>query len=114
MAFNLNVFGYRGFKQIPTVHPHQHSETVNLGFFQPYEFRQQVVSAGATPVATAPTAAPDLTALLYVEIPSGNSIRYEVKPPGSTRVVDASSPLMAASDWVSFSQGWTFQFIEGP
>ncbi len=114
MSFNVKVFGYRGFKQIPTLLPQQQSNSVTLGFFGPYEWRQNVDTAGATPVATSPQAAPDLTKLLYVEIPSGSSIRYEIKPPGSTRTVDANSPLMAASDWLPFEQGWTLQFIEGP
>lgn len=114
MAFNINFFGYRGFKQIPTLLPQQFTSQSNYGFWQPYEWRQQVASNGAVPVASAPQAAGDQTKLLWIEIPAGSSIRYEVCPPGSLRVPDASSPLMAASDWVAFEQGWTFKFIEGP
>lgn len=114
MAFTVKVFGYRGFKQIPTVLPKQYASESNFGFVQPYEWREAVVTNGATPVATSPQASPDYTQLLFVEIPAGQSIRYEVKPTGSARVVDANSPLMVASDWVPFEAGWTFQFIEGP
>lgn len=113
MAFNVNFFGYRGFKQIPTRLPHAHSDNVTLGFWQPYEWRQTVASTGAVPAASAPQALGDQTRVLYVELPAGSSIRYEVCPPSSARVPDAGSPLMAASDWVAFEQGWTFKFIEG-
>lgn len=112
MPFTVKFFGYRGFKQIPTIQPHQHFDNVQQGFWQPYEWRQSVDSDGANPVSTNAQAAPDLTKLLFVEIPAGSSIRYEVCPPSSARVPDASSPLMAASDWVPFEAGWTFKFIE--
>lgn len=116
MAFSVRVFGYRGYKQIPIVLPQQEGGNDNVGLWQPYEWKQTVASNAATPVVAGPTGVdPDLTKLLVVEIPTGSSIRYEVKPPGSTRTASTDSPLMSAgSNIVTFEKGWTFQFIEGP
>lgn len=115
MSFTVRVFGYRGYKQLP-VSQVQEGGNGNVGLFQPYEWNQSVISTGATPIAAGPTGTdPDLTKLLVVEIPSGSSIRYEIKPPGSSRIASTNSPLMSAgSNVIPFEKGWTFQFIEGP
>lgn len=111
MAFNLRIFGYRGNTQMRDVLPKQYSADSVRMLEEPYEWGAVLVSNGAVPVTSAPDIVHDRVTMLRVEVPDGQSIRYEVQPPGG-RVVTANSPRMAGTDFFPFYPGFTFSFID--
>lgn len=112
MAFNVRVFAYRGNTQMADVLPKQYSADSIRMLNEPYEWGQTLLSNGIIPVASAANTALDKVTMLRVEVPDGQTIRYEVKPPGSTRVAGTNSPRMSGIDMFPFFPGFTFQFVD--
>ncbi len=115
MAFTLRIYGYRGLTQLPQNLPKQYTADTVFTDTEPYEFRQILVSNGLTPVASAPQPAPDQTAYVRVEVPDGQSIRYEINPPnraGGAVVASASSPILSGINRFEFHSGWSLSFID--
>lgn len=112
MAYNLRIFGFRGIQQLPLVLPRQYSADSVFQLVYPYEFSQLLVINGATPVSSSPTAAPDATQLLRIEVPDGQSIRYEVNSPGRTTAAGTQSPIMSGINQLYFRQGWVLSAVD--
>jgi hypothetical protein len=112
MAFNVRVFFYRGNTQMRDVLPKQFSSDSVRMLEEPYEASQTLVSNGITPVTSAADVAHTKVTMIRVEVPDGQSIRYEVQPPVGGRVVGVNSPRMSGVDFYPFSPGWTFSFID--
>jgi|SRR5665213_144950 len=112
MAFNVRLHFYRGNTQMRDVLPKQYSADSIRMLEEPYEASQTLVSNAGTPVTSSPDTTHDRVTMLRVEVPDGQSIRYEVLTPGSARVVGTNSPRMSGIDYYPFSPGWTFAFID--
>lgn len=113
MSFNVRFFGYRGTRQIQQMVPNQFTSTISEVLVQPYDWSQVVATAGAAPVSTA-VISPDLATLVYIEIPDGQSIRYEFNSPGRV-VVQAGtvSPKLSGVQIFPWAQGTIISLVEG-
>ena len=114
MAFNVRVFGHVGLAQIPIYRPRQFSSDSVFQISQPYEFAELIsvsaVAASSAPVADVNSGRP--VTLLWIEIPNGQAIRYEVNPPGRAAVAGEASPRMEGRDYIEFRSGWTISMID--
>lgn len=113
MAFNVRIFGHTGLAQIPVVRPRQFASDAIYQLEQPYEFRETVnvgaVAASSSPIADA-SGRP--VTILYVDIPDGETIRYEVNPPARAVAASADSPSMSGKQYLYFRSGWTISMID--
>lgn len=111
MAFNVRVFGFRGITQIPLMLPKQYSADSVFQLVYPYEW-SAVLSVSAAAVSSAAQAAPDATKILRIEVPDGQSIRYEINPPGRNIAAGTQSPILSGINQFYFSQGYTVSLID--
>ena len=114
MAFNVRIFGYRGMTQLPVTLPKQFASDAVYQLTQPYEWRETVSATGAA-ASTAAQAAPDQTRIVRIEVPDGETIRYEINPPnrsGGAVVAGANSPSLSGINHFEFAQGWTISIID--
>jgi hypothetical protein len=111
MAFNVRVFGYRGIRQMDNVLPKQFSSDSVFYLDQPYEFSQLLV-ADVAAVSSAPDAVHDKVTILRVEVPDGQTIRYEINSPGRNVAAGVNSPSLSGKDQFGFSPGWTISIID--
>lgn len=114
MAYNVRIFGHRGLSQMVLNMPKHFSADSVFQLSQPYEFAQ-TISVSAVAAASAPTAVGDKTTILRIEVPDGQSIRYEVNPPGRTGGVvtaGSGSPILSGHDQFEFYQGWSISLID--
>lgn len=113
--FNVRIYGYRGVSQIPQVHVTQFSNDSLLVNEEPYVFGQLIPTDGDNPVTSASDAQTG-TKMLKVEVPDGKGIRYEVNLNGpaatNARVASTDSPKMEGVNWITFSPGATFSFVD--
>lgn len=114
MAFNVRIYGYRGMEQMPVVNQKRFSSDSVYQMVEPYEW-SDVVSVSGVAVPSAPRSAPDQTRMIRVEVPDGQTIRYEINPPnraGGVRAADAASPSLSGKDYFQFQQGWSISMID--
>lgn len=111
MAFNVRVFGHRGIEQLHESLPRQFSSDSVHVLVQPYEWAGLLV-ATAVAVSSNAQAIPDKTQILRVEVPDGQSIRYEINTPGRGAVAGNNSPILSGHDQFYFRQGWTISIID--
>lgn len=117
MAFTVRIFGYRGIARFPVSHDGKTfgGDSV-LGLEQPYVWRQALSVSGTSTVSTAASVpsglSVDPTRVLRVEVPDGQSVRYEVSLVGSTVTADANSPLLTGRDQIQFGPGAVIAFLD--
>lgn len=114
MAFSVRIFGHRGIIQMPLVLPKQFSSDSIFQLIQPYEWGQ-VISVSAVAASSAAVAAPDKTAILRIEVPDGQTVRYEINPPNRTGGIVAAgngSPRISGFNQFYFGQGFTISLID--
>jgi hypothetical protein len=114
MAFNVRVFGHRGTRQIIEVNPTQYTADSIFVLYQPYEWSQVIATNGAVAVNTI-SVANDASIVIRVEVPDGQTIRYEVNPPNRTGGQVAAgngSPRLSGIDIFQWGLGWTFSIVE--
>ena len=111
MAFNTRCFGFRGIDQLPIMLPKQYNSDSVFQLVYPYEWAQTLV-VSTSAVSSAPIATPDRTTLLYVEVPDGQAIRFEINPPGRSVAAFAGSPRMSGVQQYYFRQGYTISVID--
>lgn len=114
MAFNVRVYGHRGYQQVPIVVPKQFTDDSALLLYQPYEWAQ-TVSVSSVAASSSAQPVPDKTKVLRVIVAEGEAIRYEINPPnrpGGVVVAAAGSPLLEGSADIAFEQGWTISMID--
>ena len=111
MAFNVRVFGYRGLEQLHETLPRQFSSDSVHVLVQPYEWAGLLVAGGAA-VSSVAQPAPDKTQILRIEVPDGQSIRYEINPPGRNVAAGNQSPILSGHDQYYFRQGWVLSIID--
>lgn len=111
MAFNVRVYGHRGIIQMSLVLPKQFSSDSIFQLVEPYEWGQ-VISVSAVAASSSAQAAPDATQLLRIEVPDGQTVRYEINPPGRAVVASTNSPRISGFNQFYFKQGWTISIID--
>mgnify|MGYP001612348418 CR=1 FL=1 len=112
MAFTIRLHTYRGNTQMMDVLPKQYSADSVRMLQEPYEAAEALVSNGLVPVTSTADTIHTQVNMIRVEVPDGQSIRYEVLQPGSARVVGVNSPRMSGIDFYPFYPGWRFSFID--
>lgn len=110
MAFNVRVFGYRGVTHLHVVLPKQYSADSVAQLEQPYEF-SQVISVSGGAASSAPDAG-SKTTLLRIEVPDGQTVRYEINPTGRSVAAGNASPSLSGKDVFAFSPGWSVSLID--
>lgn len=113
--FNVRIYGYRGVSQIPQVHVTQFSNDSLLVNEEPYVFGE-LLSTNGDAAVTSTAENSTGTKMLKVEVPDGKAIRYEVNLNGplatNARVASTDSPKMEGVNWITFSPGATFSFVD--
>lgn len=112
MSFLVRIFGHRGLSQMVLTKPKQYSSDSVFQLTQPYEFSKSLLLSGATPDSSTPTTVGDLTTILRVEVPDGQSVRYEINPSGRSVVAGTQSPILSGHDQFEFYQGWTISMVD--
>lgn len=114
MTFNVRVFGYRGTQQIKQINPSQFTSEINEVLYQPYEWSQNIPTNGATAVTTV-SVANDLATIVVVEIPDGQSVRYEwntIGRAGGAVNAGNNSPRLSGQNVFMWSVGTLISFVE--
>src|ERR1700704_761346 len=110
MAFNVRVFGYRGVTHLTIVLPKQFSSDTVSQLDQPYEFSQVISVSGAAASSAADTGAK--TTLLRIEVADGQTVRYEINPPGRNVAAGNASPRLSGVDVFAFAPGWSVSLVD--
>lgn len=110
MAYNVRIFGYRGVTHLTIVLPKQFSSDTVSQLDQPYEFAGLVSVSSVAASSVADTG--EKTTLLRVEVPDGQTVRYEINPPGRNVAAGNTSPSLSGKDVFAFSKGWTISLID--
>jgi len=110
--YNVRVLGFRGVQQIPLINSRQFSSDSVMQLVYPYEFSQVLVVAGnGGPVSSAADPGKSTT-ILRIEVPDGQTIRYEINPPGRAIAAGANSPSLSGKDQFAFNVGWTVSIAD--
>lgn len=112
MAFNVRVFYYQGLQQIPNVLAKQFSSDSVYQLVEPY-LGQSLVAVSAAAAST--TTAPDGTNVCRIEVPDGQTIRYEINPPnrsGGVVIAGNTSPSLSGKDVFYVKSGWSISMVD--
>ena len=118
MAFTVRIYGLPGVTRIPLFQDGGTAAQDSIHVkYEPYLWRQALVSNGTTSVASTVAGIPanhtiDPTKCLRVEVADGQSIRYEVNFSGVATTADTNSPLLTGRDLISFGPNAIFSFID--
>lgn len=119
MAFNVRIYGYRGIIQVRQTMLKQFGSDSVFLLTDPYEFVQRLSvddSGGGAAVSSAVQAAPDLSEILYVQVPSQKNIRYEVNPNGpsasNARVAGINSPMLTGWQLLPWGAGYSLSIAD--
>lgn len=110
MAFNCRLFAHEGLSQMRLILPNQYSADSVFQLTQPYLW-SQVISVSGSPVSSAPDSTPRVT-IIRIEVPDGQSIRYEINPSGRAVVAGTQSPILSGMNNFVFAQGWSVSLID--
>lgn len=117
MSFVVRIFGHAGLTRMKVLGSSQLSTDSVFQLQQPYLWAQQLTANGLTPATSTPAPQPsgqsvDNTDVLRIEVPDGQSIRYEVNPPNRNVAASANSPMIAGRDQIKFGSGWTISIVD--
>lgn len=110
MTFSVRVFAHEGLAQMRLILPVQHTEDTVFQLTQPYTW-QQTISVSSVAASSAPDNTPRVT-ILRIEVPDGQSIRYEINPSGRNVTAFSGSPILSGHDQFVWSAGWTISMID--
>src|ERR1019366_8661569 len=98
-TYNVRVFGYRGVTQLPLILSKQMSTDSVVQLTQPQEFAQVLTPTIGAAAAVSSAADPGTnTHILRIEVPDGQTIRYEINPPGRNALAGNNSPSLSGKD----------------
>ena len=110
--YNVRIFGYAGLRQMPLLNPRQMSTDSVVQLVQPYVFSQVLsIAPGGGAISSAPDATTQ-TQLLRIEVPDGQTIRYEINPPGRAVAASNASPSLSGKDQFEFHPGWSISIAD--
>jgi hypothetical protein len=86
MVFNVRMFGHRGTRQFPQLIPTQFTSAISEALFHPYDWMQLITTNGNSPVSSQLVGPQlfgfnDQAALIVIEVPDGQVVRYEFNAP---------------------------------
>lgn len=110
MSFSVRLFGYKGMVQTTIIEPHQVNLDNALMLTQPYLWAQNL-TVSASPVLSAVNPA-DSATLVLVEIPTGQSIRYEINSNTRSVAASANSPILLETSRLPWNQGWQLSLMD--
>lgn len=113
----VRIFGFRGMEQMPVSLPKYFSSDSVYQLVYPYDWKASLTTNGVTPVsASAPADGGGvITSILRVEVPDGQSIRYEINPPtrqGGVLAAGINSPILSGINMFYFRGGFSFSCID--
>ena len=116
MSFNCRIYAYQGIQQMPVVLPKQFSSDSVFQVVEPYIWGATVsVSAVAASTPASAVAGDAKTTMIRIEVPDGQTIRYEINPPnrtGGVVVAGVNSPSLSGKDYFYFNPAWTVSIID--
>lgn len=107
MAFSVRLYGHTGLARMSVIGAGQFSSDSVFQLTQPYLWTQ-LLTAGAAPVSSVIPPTPDgqsldATTILRIEVPDGQSIRYEVNTQGGRNVAAGTqSPILTGRDQIKW------------
>lgn len=110
MSFNVRCFAHEGLSQMRLIHPHQYSADSVFQLTQPYKW-SQVLSVSASPISSAPDSTTGVH-ILRIEVPDGQSVRYEINPPGRNVAAGNASPILSGLEQFQFEPGWSLSVVD--
>lgn len=118
MSFNVRIYGHAGLARMNVIGNAQFSSDSVFQLTQPYLWTQLLVVNGATPVVSTIPSLPagmslDATTILRIEVPDGQSIRYEVNN-GTARNIAAGtqSPILTGRDQIKWGSTFTLSVVD--
>lgn len=111
MSFSVRIYGHRGIAQTTIVDPHQQSNDSLFLLHQPYQWAQTLTTNGTTAVSSTPQS-PDAATILRIEVPDGQSIRYEINSGTRSVAASAQSPLLTGRDQIMWVAGAYLSIID--
>ena|ERR1700761_5825755 len=116
MAFNVRVITYKGMRDIPRVLQKQNTEDSVFVRDEPYSSSQIVVVSSVAAASVPQAGDASGSALMVLEIPDGQAVRYEVNLSGSTalnaRVAGATSPRATGTQIFHFGNGASISLVD--
>lgn len=118
MSFPVRIYGYLGLARVPVTNDGGTAGQDSVYVLeQGYLWNQVLTTNGVTSVVSTVAAVPphrsiDSTKLLRVEVPDGQSIRYEITRDGTAPTATTNSPLLTGRDQIMFGPGWLLAVID--
>jgi hypothetical protein len=117
MAYNVRLFGHAGLARMTVISAGQFSSDSVFQLTQPYLWTQ-LLSCSAVAVSSVVNPVPagqslDATTILRIEVPDGQSIRYEVNN-GLARNITAGtqSPILTGRDQIKWGANFTLSIVD--
>lgn len=116
MSFPVRLYGHAGLARMTVISAGQFSSDSVFQLTQPYLWTQ-LLSASGTAVSSTIPALPagmslDATTILRIEVQDGQSIRYEVNPPGRNIAAGTQSPILTGRDQIKWGQTFTLSIVD--
>lgn len=116
-TYNVHVYGHQALVRLPVVADSKAPPATDsiLVLSQPYLWVQTLavmVNSPGTPVSTTIDPKQAQTNFIRVEIPDGQTIRFEIDNQASNRQANANSPTLSGKDQIQFGPDWMFSCID--
>ena len=118
MAFNCRIYGHDGLVAMKVIQDSGQNHTDSVYHLrQPYLW-QQLLSVTASAISSTAVTVPvsgysnDPTTIIRIEVPDGQTIRYEINGPNRTAVAGVNSPSLSGKDQFQFGAGYTISMID--
>lgn len=108
---DVRIFGYSGIVQIEKRLQKQFSSDSVQTRQEPYLWSVKLTLAGATPV-NMPAQANDQAMIVFVEVDDNAAVRFELNPPGYSRVPSTTSPKLQGEQPFQWFKGGTISFVD--
>ncbi len=116
MAFNVRVFGYAGIRQIEQLMPKQYTADTVFVNEEPCLWDQILSASGVAVSSSVVALVPDRTTIVFVEVPDGQQVRYEVQPQGPTgtgvRTAGTHSRRGSGTFPLAWNPGYTLSVVD--
>lgn len=117
MSYSVRIYGHAGLARMTVISAGQFSSDSVFQLTQPYLWTQLLicsdvaVSSVVNPVPTGQSL--DATTILRIEVPDGQSIRYEVNN-GLARNITAGvqSPILTGRDQIKWGANFTLSIVD--
>lgn len=116
MSFPVRIFGHAGLARMNVIGNAQFSSDSIFQLTQPYLWTQLLNCSGVAVSSIVPPLPAgqslDATTILRIEVPDGQSIRYEVNPPNRSIAAGTQSPILTGRDQIKWGQTFTLSIVD--